>query len=222
MRVSAAEADERDGWSDGQPLADALLFQLALRGVVRLQDLAAATGAADDEVASVVAVLEEQGLVLRRARGADQHVSATPPGRERAAAVIAAEGDALRARVAPIDAEFAALNRRVKQILLRWQVRTDRATQVPNDHSDLRYDRRVLAELRDVHAPADALLARLEVLRPRYASLRRRLAAALARALAGEQRAVAGITGDSFHTAWWELHGDLLAVLGRVRGADDA
>lgn len=204
-----------------QPLADALLFQLALRGAVRLQDLAAAAAAADDEVAAYVAVLEEQGLVLRRERGADQHVSATPSGRERARDVVAAEGAALRASVARVDAEFAVLNRRVKQILLRWQVRIDGATQVPNDHSDLRYDRSVLAELREVHVTADALLARLEPLRPRYANLRRRLGAALARALGGDQRAVAGITGDSFHTAWWELHGDLLAVLGRARGEAD-
>ncbi|MBY0276312.1 hypothetical protein K2Z84_13280 [Candidatus Binatia bacterium] len=217
-----AARDDAPGESPAeQPFADALLFQLALRGAVRVQDLAAAVGAADAEVVASVSVLEEQGLVLRRARGADQHVSATPLGRERAGAVIRSEGVALRPGVAAIDAEFSALNRRVKQILLRWQVRTDRPTQAPNDHSDVRYDRGVLAELRDVHGAADDLLGRLEPLRPRYASLRRRLRAALARALAGDQRAVAGITGDSFHTAWWELHADLLAILGRARGEDE-
>jgi DNA-binding MarR family transcriptional regulator len=218
-----------NGERDGAPraavepllLPDALLFQLALRGVVRLQDLAAAAGVPDDEAAASVAVLEEQGLVLRRPRGADEHVSPTPPGRERAAEVIAAEGAALRAAVAEVDAGFAGLNRRVKQILLRWQVRTDRPTQVPNDHSDARYDRQVLSELREVHRAADDLLARLEPLRARYGSLRRRLRDALARALAGDVRAVAGVTGDSFHTAWWELHGDLLAILGRARGEAD-
>lgn len=202
-------------------LPDAVLFQLSLRGSVRIGDLAAAIGVAGEEAAATVAVLEAEGLVLRRPRGADEHVSATPLGREHAAAVIAAERDALSAAVLTIDAEFAGLNRRVKQILLRWQVRTDRATQIPNDHGDARYDRAVLAELRDVHRAADALLDRLAPLRPRYASLRRRLRDALARAFAGDVRAVAGVTGDSFHTAWWELHGDLLAVLGRARGAAD-
>lgn len=202
-------------------LSDALLFQLALRGVVRLQDLAAATGVADDEVAATVAVLEEEGLVLRRSHGADERVSATALGRERAASVIAAERGALGTAVGSVDVEFAALNGRVKQILLHWQVRVDRPTQVPNDHADARYDRAVLAELRDVHRAADALLAHLEPLRARYASLRHRLRDALARAFAGDVRAVAGVTGDSFHTAWWELHGDLLAILGRVRGEAD-
>lgn len=214
----------RDGVSDDGadlPLSDAVLFQLALRGVVRIHDLAAAAGASDDEAAATIAVLEEQGLVLRRPRGADEHVSATPLGRERAAVVIASEQGALRAAVGAVDAEFAGLNRSVKQILLRWQVRRDRATEVPNDHRDARYDRAVLSELREVHGAADALLAHLEPRRARYASLRRRLRDALARALSGDVRAVAGVTGDSFHTAWWELHGDLLAILGRARGEAD-
>jgi DNA-binding MarR family transcriptional regulator len=207
---------------DELPLTDALLFQLALRGPARIEDLAAASGATTDAVEIAVSALEQQGLASRRVRGGDHLAAPTPLGRDRAALVVAAEHAALRAHAQRIDAEFAVLNGRVKQILLRWQVRTDRPTQVPNDHSDRRYDQRVLAELRDVHRAADALLAQLEPLRPRYASLRRRLQDTLARALAGDVRAVAGVTGDSFHTAWWELHGDLLAILGRTRGEADA
>jgi DNA-binding MarR family transcriptional regulator len=217
-----AKRDPEDGLrAEPLPLSEALLFQLALRGVARVQDLAAAAGVSDEEALATIAVLEDEGLVQRRSRVADERVAATAPGRERAARVIAAERGALATAVRAVDAEFAALNGRVKQILLRWQVRTDRPTQVPNDHADARYDRAVLAELRDVHGAADALLAHLEPLRARYASLRRRLRDALARALAGDVRAIAGVTGDSFHTAWWELHGDLLAVLGRVRGEGD-
>ena len=220
--MTAGRDDASDAAATDLPPSDAVLFQLALRGVVRIHDLAAATGSADDEVAATIAVLEEAGLVLRRPRGGDDHVSATPLGRERAATVIASEQQALRAVVAAIDDQFAGLNRSVKQILLRWQVRCDRPTEMPNDHSDARYDRRVLAELRGVHRAADGLLARLEPLRARYASLRHRLGDALARAGAGDVRAVAGVTGDSFHTAWWELHADLLAILGRARGEADA
>jgi pyruvate,orthophosphate dikinase len=207
--------------ADDLPLADALLFQLTLRGMVRIDDLAASAGATIDEVDATVTVLEADGLAGRRPRGADQLVAATPLGRERAARVVAAEGRALRPHVERIDAEFAALNARVKQILLRWQVRTDRPAQPPNDHGDRLYDQRVLAELRDVHRAADELLEPLAALRQRYASLRRRLQDKLARGRAGDTRAVAGVTGDSFHTAWWELHGDLLAILGRARGDAD-
>ncbi|MBM4243637.1 MAG: hypothetical protein FJ148_07470 [Deltaproteobacteria bacterium] len=215
------DGDER-GRGDDLPLGDAMLFQLALRGVVRPNDLAAACGVGDDEAAAMVSVLEQEGLVLWRPRGGDRHVSLTPPGRARAAEVIADEGSVLRGPVAAIDGDFAGLNVRVKRILLRWQVRADRPGAVPNDHSDARYDRGVLAELRDVHRAADALLAHLGGLRPRYASLRRRLRDALARAGFGDVRAVAGTTGDSFHAAWWELHADLLAMLGRPRGEADA
>ena|GEM_PF-2987373 len=213
--------DER-GRADDLPLGDAMLFQLALRGVVGLNDLAAASGVGDDEAAAVVSVLEQEGLVLWRPPGGDRRISLTPPGRARAAEVIAAEGNVLRAPVTAIDGEFAALNARVKRILLRWQVRADRPGAVPNDHSDARYDRGVLAELQDVHRAADALLSHLGGLRPRYASLRRRLRDTLARAGFGDVRAVAGTTADSFHSAWWELHADLLAVLGRPRGEADA
>lgn len=217
-----ASDDGRGGRGDGLPLGDALLFQLALRGVVRVDDLAAAAGVAGDEAAAAVAVLEAEGLVLRRPQGAGPQVSPTALGRARAVEVILAERGALRPAIAAIDEQFAVLNARVKQVLLRWQVRCDRPAGMLNDHADERYDRAVLSELRDVHGAADTLLAHLDGLRPRYASLRRRLRDNLGRALAGDVRAVAGVAGDSFHTAWWELHGDLLAVLGRVRGEADA
>lgn len=204
------------------PLCDAILFQLLLRGPLGDAELAAATGAAEPALASEIADLVGQGLVARELRAGREQVLLTATGRDRSVTVVAAEAACLRPSVAPLDAEFAALNRRVKQILYRWQVRVDRTTEVLNDHTDARYDLQVLADLRAVHLAADRLLARLEPLRARYASLRRRLAAALARAGGGERGAVAGITSDSFHAGWWELHADLLAVLGRARGPDDA
>lgn len=203
-------------------LADALLFQLALRGAVATEELAAAVGCDAAAVAGALSRLEADGLVVRRERAGTERTSPSAAGRARAVEVIAAEAAVLRASVAPLDAEFAILNRRVKQLLLRWQVRVDRTTEVPNDHTDRRYDRQVLAELATVHDAADALLAALAPLRPRYASLRQRLRDALERARGGDHRAVAGVSGDSFHGAWWELHGDLLAILGRARGDADA
>lgn len=204
------------------PLCDAILFQLLLRGPLGDAELAAATGTAEPVLAIEIADLVGQGLLARELRAGREQVVLTATGRDRTAVVIEAEASSLRPFVAPLDAEFGALNRRVKQILYRWQVRVDRTTEVLNDHADPRYDAQVLADLRAVHLAADRLLARLEPLRARYASLRRRLAAALARAGAGERGAVAGVTGDSFHAAWWELHADLLLVLGRGRGPDDA
>lgn len=203
-------------------LADAILFQLVLRGAVLEADLTHAVGERAGVVAAEIERLGAAGLIERRAIGGREQLVATASGRERARTVIEGERVCLGAAVAAIDDAFADLNRRVKHVLLRWQVRLDRATQIPNDHSDVRYDRAVLADLQALHASADQILARLAPLRPRYASLRRRLREALARALHGDRAAVAGVTGESFHAAWWELHADLLAVLGRARGDADA
>lgn len=204
------------------PAADAILFQLALLVALGLTALSAAVGEDPARVAEEVARLARAGLIETELRAGREHFVLTAAGRARAAEVVAAEAAALRPLVTAIDAEFVALNRRVKQILHRWQVRVDRTTEVLNDHGDARYDALVLADLRTAQHAAERLLAPLAALRGRYASLCRRLAAALARALAGERGAVAGVTGDSFHAAWWELHADLLRVLGRARGADDA
>ena len=46
---------------------------------------------------------------------------------------------------------------------------------------------------------------------------RRRLAEALARASAGETDYVSGVRVASYHTVWFELHEDLLRLLGRTR-----
>lgn len=203
-------------------LRDAILCQLALCGPTPQDRLLGACGCGEAELLRELAPLHGEALVARQQIAGRERIALTAAGRERAAAVVHGEAALLRADVAALDDAFRALNRRVKQILLRWQMRADRSTEVPNDHSDARYDAHVLSDLRAAHADADPLLARLEPLRARYASYRWRLRDAIARAGRGERAAVTGVTGDSFHSAWWELHGDLLAMLGRARGADDA
>ena len=49
---------------------------------------------------------------------------------------------------------------------------------------------------------------------PRLAVHRRRLSEALARASAGETDYVSGVRVASYHTVWFELHEDLLRLLG--------
>lgn len=202
----------------GQATADALLHVVGLRGLVSPDDLAEPLGATREEVEAAVRALQGAGLLERRG----DLVQLSAPGRARLAEARMRESLALREPVGLVYDRFATLNRTVKALLHRWQVRTDRTVDVPNDHSDAEWDAAVLADLERVQRAAAALLAPLEALRPRYAALRRRLAAALARAAAGDRRAVASVATDSFHAAWWELHADLLAMLDRPRGPDDA
>jgi hypothetical protein len=208
----------RPGGDERHAAADAVLYLVALRGLASCEHLAAPAGSTPGEIAAVVAALEAAALVERRG----DRLVLTAAGRERAGLVREHEGRALAEPVGLVYDRFAALNREVKSALHRWQVRTDGSVDLPNDHADAAYDAAVLEDLERVHRAAGVVLAALAALRPRYADYRRRLGAALARAAAGDRRAVAGVTADSFHAAWWELHADLLAVLGRVRGPEDA
>ena len=91
-----------------------------------------------------------------------------------------------------------------------------------NDHSDPVHDAEVLADLSGAAARAATLLVNLAELRPRYAAFRTRLIQAAERAAQGERDSVCGLGRDSFHTAWWQLHTDLLMLLGRERTSEDA
>ncbi|MEW6272591.1 MAG: hypothetical protein AB1689_25205 [Thermodesulfobacteriota bacterium] len=199
----------------------AVLLALLLRGALGAEDLASASGTMPADVTCAVDRLQAEHLVGVEARPAGSAFTLTALGRERAVSVLAQEAASLRPLIEPRYGEFAALNRRVKATLHRWQVRHRRGLDELNDHRDARYDGQVLAELRATHAAADAWLAPLAAVRARYASLRDRLATMVARALSGDKAAVAGVTADSFHLAWWQLHADLLQVLGRERGPDD-
>jgi pyruvate,orthophosphate dikinase len=86
-----------------------------------------------------------------------------------------------------------------------------------NDHTDAGYDQAVLKRLADVHQRATPLLNRLTKLAPRLGGYADRLARAAARVAAGELSYVAKIIADSYHTVWFELHEDLLALAGLSR-----
>ena len=96
------------------------------------------------------------------------------------------------------------------------------APPVVNDHGDPDYDRGVLERLADLAADADAWLAESEAAVPRLATYRRRLERAAQRAAAGDQRYVASPRVDSFHSAWFELHEDLILLAGRTRADEEA
>jgi hypothetical protein len=61
------------------------------------------------------------------------------------------------------------------------------------------------------------LLSKFENILPRFAYYRTRLLAALEKAEAGNIQWVSSPTIESYHTLWFELHEDLLRLLGRLR-----
>ncbi len=120
-------------------------------------------------------------------------------------------------RAALVD--FDPLNVRLLDAMTRWQLRPRPGDPLAaNDHTDWRWDERVLADLAAVHRALvpveDALAGALD----RFGGYAARLRAALDRVEAGERRWVDEPGVLSCHTVWIQLHEDLVATLGVARG----
>lgn len=113
--------------------------------------------------------------------------------------------------------EFERINLELKDVICRWQTVRVAGDVVPNDHGDVDYDQRVLRRLGDLHERTDHVLERLARHLPRLRTYRDRLRRALERALDYEIDYVSGTRNESYHTVWFELHEDLLRLMGRVR-----
>lgn len=125
----------------------------------------------------------------------------------------------LRASTAFIAAyeSFERINIELKTLITRWQTMDAGGARVSNDHSNRDYDLQIIDRLGELHERAEALLLKLEKVVPRFAYYRRRLLAAVEHAESGNIQWVSSATIESYHTLWFELHEDLLRLLGRQR-----
>jgi hypothetical protein len=112
---------------------------------------------------------------------------------------------------------FERINRELLRLFTEWQMMPVGNETVPNDHSDSDYDDRIVDRLGALHERAERPLEQFAELEPRLGEYRRRLEAAYDRVLAGDHDFVSGAKVDSYHTVWFELHEDLLRMLGRER-----
>jgi hypothetical protein len=112
---------------------------------------------------------------------------------------------------------FERVNRELLTLFTDWQMMPVGNERVPNDHSDPEYDRDIVDRLGALHERALKPLGRFEALDPRLGEYTKRLEVAYDKVLAGEQDWVSGARIDSYHTVWFELHEDLLRMLGRER-----
>jgi pyruvate, orthophosphate dikinase len=117
--------------------------------------------------------------------------------------------------------QFHELDVRMKSIVTAWQLRDVDGEQTLNDHSDGAYDAQVLADLAALRSDADRWLDGLDGL-SHLGPYRARLARALEHARAGDRRYVASPRVDSYHSAWFELHEDLIRSTGRNRADEVA
>lgn len=143
----------------------------------------------------------------------------TPAGRARLTELLAAERASLAdGALAEHYRGFAPHNAELKAIVSAWQLRDG----APNDHADDAYDRAVIARLECLHGEFAPWLATATTLAPRLTPYPDRFAAALHRIRAGESTYVARPIADSYHTVWFELHEDLVGMLGHDRCVEDA
>jgi pyruvate,orthophosphate dikinase len=113
--------------------------------------------------------------------------------------------------------DFVTLDQRVKEIVTAWQMREVDGEPILNDHTDLDYDGRVLADFAALAREADAWLAPLEAGLPRLDRYRHRLARAAGQVANGDHQYIASPRLDSYHNIWFELHEDLILLAGRTR-----
>jgi hypothetical protein len=191
------------------------LHGLVLKKAGQSEEVAEVLGASVDEVTPAL----DAAVAEKRAMAGRGKYMVTPAGRaflDEQYPVLFAE---LRADPGA-DAAYAAfekVNRELLALMTRWQTVTVGGEAVPNDHTDADYDARILDELAQLDEEAGPVLDLLSGLVPRLGVHRRRLSEALDRASAGETDYVSGVRVASYHTVWFELHEDLLRLLGRTR-----
>lgn len=174
-----------------------------------------------DEVSETLLDLEAYGLVARSGFGGSAGWSLTDRGRAQDERHLAAELEESGARhtVAGAHARFVPSNGRFQEIVTRWQIRPlPGEPMAANDHTDHRWDDRVLEALGSLGRALTSLNAELAAALPRFAGYDARYDAALARALDGDDHWVDGVGIDSCHLVWMQLHEDLLSTLGLSRG----
>jgi DNA-binding MarR family transcriptional regulator len=199
-----------------------ILWALAIGGRSSVAELAVRTGSVTSDVSRSLDALERTGDAVRgESPDRVDRFRLTSQGQSVADASSAADRHDVGVALERILPDFDAANVALKDLLHRWQMRMVGTALVVNDHTDAGYDGRILGELGRLLTQAKPWLDPLSMLRPRYALYRERLSRAADRAGRGELDFVSGLSVDSVHSIWWQLHSDLLFVLGRERGDRD-
>jgi len=192
------------------------LHGLAVKKAGSPAAVAAVVGAEEAEVEASL----EAAVAAGRAAGASGTFMVAPAGRDWLDAQYPEAFAEFRADPAATEAyeRFERINRELLGLFTDWQmVPSAGGERVPNDHSDPDYDTGIVDRLGAQHERAEKVLDSFAALQPRLGLYEERLDSAYDKALAGEHEWVSGARIDSYHTVWFELHDDLLRMLGRER-----
>lgn len=196
-----------------------VLHALRLKGFADTSVVATLARLSEDDARVLLEKTAAAGQVSRR----DGRISGwalTVEGRATHAELIRAEVEAAGVHDA-IDAayrRFHDVNNVLLNVCTDWQLR-DGAL---NDHGDEAYDAAVIARLEAVDAKVQPVCADLGNALERFADYGSRFGHALERVQAGDRDWFAKPMIDSYHTAWFELHEDLLVTLGIERSKESS
>lgn len=113
--------------------------------------------------------------------------------------------------------DFEKVNEQLKQLITDWQTMDVGGSKVPNDHSSSDYDNRIIDRLGALHERSEPIFDRLARSLPRLGVYKSLLQSALEKAEDGDIAWVSDARCMSYHTVWFELHEDLIRILGRQR-----
>ena len=113
--------------------------------------------------------------------------------------------------------QFELINKSLKQVITDWQTIDVGGNKVPNEHTDSDYDAEIIDRLGAIHEQVEPVLGRLATKISRLAIYEKKLLAALEAAEDGDIGWVSDIRRESYHTVWFDLHEDLLRIMGRIR-----
>lgn len=191
------------------------LHGLAVKKAGGAPAVAGVLGVPEEDVSGALQAAVAEG----RAIGANGTYMVTPTGRSWLDERYPEAYAGLRADPAADAAyeRFEKINRELLGLFTDWQMVPAAGRRVANDHADAGYDAGIVDRLGDLHERALKNLGRLAALEPRIDVYAKRLDEAYDKVLAGEHEYVSGARIDSYHTVWFELHEDLLRMLGRER-----
>ena len=112
---------------------------------------------------------------------------------------------------------FERVNPDLKQLITDWQTMDFHGEKRANDHSDPDYDARIIDRLGALHERSEPVFAGLARGLPRLQTYFDKLEQALEKAEDGDNAWVSDIHRESYHTVWFELHEELLRIMGTER-----
>lgn len=188
-----------------------VLTTLRVKGPTPLEVLVEITGS---QATADVQSLTQTGCVEESKRG----LRLTDRGRVQADLAFASAREALGCdAINQFYDSFCVMNGRLKQAITDWQLKSSGDEPVLNDHSDIAYDRKILARIAGISQSFSELVDGSNEVGQRFVPYRTRLSLAVSHIEDGDTSFVASPLKDSFHAAWFELHEELIYLAGRSR-----